>query len=178
MKAALYDRPGPAHEVLQVGDLPDPDPAPGEVRVRLVFSGINPGDTKKRDGWLGFPMPYPRVIPHSDGSGVIDAVGKGVPAARVGERVWVYGAQSYRPFGTAAELTTVPQEKAVQLPDGADFATGACLGIAARTAHRCVFADGPVAGQTVLVAGGAGSVGHAGVALAAWGGARVIATGG
>src|SRR5918998_5875195 len=94
----------------------------GEVRVRLAASGINPGDTKKREGWLGSPMPYPRVVPHSDGAGVIDAVGDGVPAARIGERVWVWGAQSYRPFGTAAEFVVVPQEKAVPLPGGVDFA--------------------------------------------------------
>lgn len=156
--------------------MPEPVPGAGEVRVRLAASGINPGDTKKRDGWLGSPMPYPRVIPHSDGAGVIDAVGEGVPANRVGERVWGWGAQSYRPFGTAAELVAVQGDRAVPLPDGVDFATGACLGISARTAHRCVFADGPVAGLTLLVAGGAGNVGHAAVALASWGGARVIAT--
>jgi NADPH2:quinone reductase len=156
--------------------MPEPTPGPGEVRVRLARSGINPGDTKKREGWLSFPMPYPRVIPHSDGAGVIDAVGDGVAARRVGERVWVYGAQSYRPFGTAAEVVTVPTAMAVLLPDGVDLATGACIGISARTAHRCVFADGPVTGQTVLVAGGVGNVGHAAVALAAWGGARVLAT--
>ena len=146
MRAAWDERQGAARDVLVVGELPAPAPGPGEVRVRLAASGINPGDTKKRAGWLGFPMPYPRVVPHSDGAGVVDAVGDGVPAERVGERVWVYGAQSYRPFGTAAELVAVPQEKAVPLPDGVDFATGACLGISARTAHRCVFADGPVTG--------------------------------
>lgn len=176
MRAAWYERKGPARDVLVVGEMPEPVPAPGEVRVRLAVSGINPGDTKKREGWLGSPMPYPRVIPHSDGAGIIDAVGQGVPAARIGERVWVYGAQSYRPFGTAAELVTVPQERAVPLPDAVELATGACLGISARTAHRCVFADGPVEGQTLLVAGGAGNVGHAGVTLASWGGATVIAT--
>lgn len=176
MHAAWYDQKGPARDVLVVGELPTPTPGPGEVRVRLHASGINPGDTKKREGWLGSPMPYPRVVPHSDGAGEIEAVGDGVPLARVGERVWVYGAQSYRPFGTAAEFVAVPQEKAVPLPEDVDVATGACLGVSARTAHRCVFADGPVAGQTVLVAGGAGNVGHAAVALATWGGARVIAT--
>src|SRR5688500_3135129 len=108
MRAAWYERKGPARDVLVVGEMPEPVPGPGEVRVRLAASGINPGDTKKREGWLGFPMPYPRVIPHSDGAGVVDAVGDGVPQARVGERVWVWGAQSYRPFGTAAELVAVP----------------------------------------------------------------------
>ena len=112
MRAAWYERPGPAAEVLQVGELPDPEPGPGEVRVRIRFSGINPGDTKKRADWLGFGMPFPRVVPHSDGSGVIDAVGEGVDAGRIGQRVWVHGAQSYRAFGTAAELTVVPAELA------------------------------------------------------------------
>ena len=176
MRAAWYERKGPARDVLVVGELPEPTPGPGEVRVHLAASGINPGDIKKREGWLGSPMPYPRVVPHSDGAGVIDAVADGVPAARIGERVWVWGAQSYRPFGTAAEFVAVPQDKAVPLPDGVDVATGACLGISARTAHRCVFADGPVGGKTLLVAGGAGNVGHAAIALAAWGGASVIAT--
>lgn len=176
MRAAWYERKGSARDVLVVGELPDPAPGAGEVRVRLAVSGINHGDTKKREGWLGSPMPYPRVIPHSDGAGVIDSVGQGVPASRVGERVWVWGAQSYRPFGTAAELVAVPEDRAVPLPAGVDPALGACLGISARTAHRCVFADGPVAGRTFLVAGGAGNVGHAAVALASWAGATVIAT--
>jgi len=176
MRAAWYEQKGPARDVLVVGEMPEPVPERGEVRVRLHTSGINPGDTKKREGWLGSPMPYPRVVPHSDGAGVIDAVGDGVPRERMGERVWVYGAQSYRPFGTAAEFVAVPQEQAVPLLDGVDFATGACLGISTRTAHRCVYADGPVAGHRVLVAGGVGNVGHAAVALAAWGGATVIAT--
>lgn len=176
MRAAWYEFKGPAHDVLVVGEMLEPEPEPGEVRVRLATSGINPGDTKKREGWLGSPMSDPRVIPHSDGAGVIDAVGDRVPRERVGERVWVWGAQSYRPFGTAAEFVALPQDKAVPLPDDVDFATGACLGISARTAHRCVFADGPVKGQTVLVAGGAGNVGYAAVALAAWGGATVVAT--
>lgn len=176
MRAAWYERKGPAADVLVVGEMPAPTPGPGEVRVRLAYSGINPGDTKKREGWLGSGMPYPRVIPHSDGAGVIDAVGAGAPDARIGERVWVWGAQSYRPFGTAAEFVVVPQEKAPPLPPDIAFPVGACLGISARTAHRGVFADGPVAGRTVLVAGGAGNVGLAAVGLAAWGGATVIAT--
>ena len=109
VRAVWYDRQGPASEVLQVGELPDPEPEPGEVRVRMRYSGVNPGDTKKRRGWLGSSMPYPRVIPHSDGAGVIDAVGSDVVRSRVGRRVWVYGAQSYRPFGTAAQYTVVPR---------------------------------------------------------------------
>lgn len=117
MQAAWYDRQGAAADVLQIGELPDPEPAAGEVRVRLTVSAVNPGDTKKRSGWLGNPMAFPRVIPHSDGVGVIDAVGTGANSGRVGERVWVYGAQSYRPFGTAAQLTVVPDHLAVALPE-------------------------------------------------------------
>ena len=149
MQAIFYDRQGPAAEVLQVGELPDPEPGPGEVRVRLRYSGINPGDTKKREGYFGSAMPYPRVIPHSDGAGVIDRVGDGVDPGRVGRRVWVYGAQSYRPYGTAATYTVVPEATAVDLPDEVDDRLGACLGIPGITAHRTVFADGSVAGLTV-----------------------------
>jgi NADPH2:quinone reductase len=144
VRAAWYERQGPASEVLQVDELPDPEPGQGEVRVRMRFSGVNPGDTKKRRGWLGSSMPYPRVIPHSDGAGVIDAVGEGVDPGRVGQRVWVYGAQPYRPYGTAAELTVVPADQAPKLPDGVSDEVGACLGIPGITAHRAVFADGPV----------------------------------
>ena len=176
MRAAWYERQGPASEVLQVGELPDPEPGTGEVRVRMRFSGVNPGDTKKRRGWLGSSMPYPRVIPHSDGAGVIDAVGDGVDPARVGHRVWVYGAQSYRPYGTAAELTVVPTDLAVDLPDSVSDEIGACLGIPGITAHRAVFADGPVEGATVLVHGLLGGVGTIAAQLAHWGGARVIGT--
>ena len=113
MLAAWYERPGPAAEVLQVGEMAALEPGRGEVRVRVNLSGVNPGDTKKRGDWVGCGMPYPRIVPHSDGSGVVDAVGDGVDAARVGRRVWVYGAQSYRPFGTAAQLTVVPAEQAL-----------------------------------------------------------------
>src|SRR3954447_14395137 len=142
MRAAWYDRPGAAAEVLQVGEMPDPEPGPGEVRVRIAVSGVNPGDTKKRGDWVGHGMPYPRVIPHSDGAGVIDATGDDVDRARLGERVWVYGAQSYRAFGTAAQLTVVPDEQAVALPDNVSDELGACLGIRGITAHRAVFTDG------------------------------------
>ena len=176
MRAVWYDRQGPAAEVLQVGDLPDPETGPGEVRVRLSFSGINPGDTKKRRGWLGSEMPYPRVIPHSDGAGVIDQVGSGVDPSRVGRRVWVYNAQSYRAFGTAAEYTVLPDRLAVDLPGEVDDATGACLGIPGITAHRAVFADGPVDGATVLVHGALGGVGSVAAQLAAWAGATLITT--
>jgi NADPH:quinone reductase len=174
--AAWYDEQGPAAEVLRVGELAEAVPGPGEVRVRLTFSGINPGDVKKRQAWLGSTMAFPRVVPHSDGAGVIEAVGPGVDAARVGTRVWVYGAQSYRPFGTAAQTTVVPAALAVPLPDSVDDETGACLGIPGITAHRAVFADGPVTGQTVLVHGVRGAVGSMAAQLARWGGATVIGT--
>src|SRR5215203_6013224 len=113
MIAAWYERPGPAAEVLQVGEMAASKPGPGEVRVQVGLSGVNPGDAKKRGDWLGYGMPFTRIVPHSDGSGVIEAVGDGVDSSRVGQRVWVYGAQSYRPFGTAAQLTVVPAEQAV-----------------------------------------------------------------
>jgi NADPH2:quinone reductase len=176
MRAVWYDRQGPAGEVLQAGELAAPEPGPGEVRVQVTRSGVNPGDTKKRRGWLGSAMPFPRVIPHSDGAGVIESAGEGVDPARVGQRVWVFGAQSYRPFGTAAELTVVPAGQAVRLPDGVSDEMGACLGIPGITAHRAVFSDGPVAGLTVLVQGMLGAVGTLAAQLAAWGGATVIGT--
>jgi NADPH2:quinone reductase len=162
--------------------MPDPHPGPGEVRIALSVSGISPGDLKKRAGWQDSPMPYPRVIPHSDGAGVIDETGPGVPAGRTGEPAWCYGAQSYRPFGTAAEYTVVPAALAVPLPapagplTAADLAEqAACLGIAGITGYRAVFADGPVTGLSVLVHGAAGGVGSIAVQLARRGGARVAA---
>jgi len=174
VRAVWYDQQGPAGEVLHGGDLPDPEPDPGEVRVRVP--GVNPGDTKKRRGWLGSVLPFPRVIPHSDGAGVVDATGGGVDPARIGHRVWIYGAQSYRPFGTAARLAVVPAHLAVDLPADATDEVGACLGIPGITAHRTVFADGPVDGLTVLVHGVLGGVGALAAQLARWGGATVIGT--
>jgi NADPH:quinone reductase len=176
MIAAWYDRQGPAAEVLQVGELPTADPGAGEVRVRLVLSGVSPGDVKKRQAWLGYPMPFDRIVPHSDGAGVIEAVGPGVDAARLGQRVWVYGAQSYRPFGTAAETTIVPDRLAVTLPDRVSDQIGACLGIPGITAHRAVFADGPVTGRSVVVHGVRGAVSSLAGQLARWAGAQVIGT--
>jgi len=176
MLAAWYERPGPAADVRQVGEMADPEPGPGEVGVRVSVSGINPGDTKKRGDWVRHGLPFPRIVPHSDGSGTIDAVGPGVDPGRVGQRVWVHGAQSYRPFGTAAQLTVVPADQAVELPDEVDDETGACLGIPGITAHRAVFGDGPVAGKTVLVQGALGAVGSLAAQLAHWGGATVIGT--
>jgi NADPH:quinone reductase len=175
MRAAWYERQGEAADVLQVGLLEQPTPGPGEVRVRIHASGVNPSDTYGRRGGAA-PMAFPRVIPHQDGAGVIESVGPGVPAERVGERAWVYEATWNRPGGTAAEFCVVPAQRAVRLPDTVDFDAGACLGIPALTAHRAVFADGPVTGQTLLVTGGAGAVGTAAVQLAKWGGATVLAT--
>jgi NADPH2:quinone reductase len=177
MHAAWYERKGPAREVLQVGQLAVPEPGPGEVRVHVHVSGVNPSDTKGRGGWGGnTTMLYPRIVPHQDGAGVIDAVGADVPPSRVGERVWLYEAQRGRPFGTAAEYVVVPSGNAVCLPDHVSFTDGACLGVPAMTAHRCLFADGPVAGQVVLITGAAGGVGQYAVQLAKWGGTTVIAT--
>jgi NADPH2:quinone reductase len=176
MIGAWYDRQGPAAEVLEVGELPAPEPDAGEIRVKVVLSGINPGDTKKRAGWPGSPMIYPRVVPHSDGAGVIDKVGAGINPDRIGQRVWTYGAQSYRPFGTAAQFTCVPDQQAVSLPDEVSDELGACLGIPGITAHRTVFSDGPVAGKIVLVHGVLGAVSSLAAQLAHWGGATVIGT--
>ena len=177
MRAAYYEAKGPARDVLRVGDLELPQPARGEVRIRVHASGVNPTDTKSRGGFRGnTSMPFPRIIPHQDGAGVIEAVGDGVPQSRVGERVWIYEAQWQRPFGTAAEFVSLPSTQAVRLPDGVEFVEGACLGIPAMTAHRCVFADGDVRGKTVLVSGGAGAVGFYAIQLAKWGGATVLTT--
>src|SRR5436190_21039691 len=176
MLAAWYERPGPAAEVLEVGEMADPEAGHGEVRVRVALSGVNAGDAKKRGDWLGYGMPFRRIVPHSDGSGVIDAVGEGVDPGRVGQRVWLHGAQSYRPFGTAAALTAVPAEQAVELPNEVTDETGACLGIPGITAHRAIFGDGPVAGTTILVHGVLGAVGSLAAQLARWGGATVVGT--
>jgi len=175
MRAAWYERQGPADEVLQVGQREQPAPARDEVRVRIHASGVNPSDTYGRSGRQG-PMTFPWVIPHQDGAGVIEAVGEGVPATRVGERVWVYEATWNRPGGTAAEFCVVPARRAVRLPDSVDFDAAACLGIPAMTAHRAVFASGSVQGETILVTGGAGAVGSTAIQLAVWGGATVLAT--
>ena len=177
MKAAYYESKGAARAVLRVGERPLPQPEENEVRVRVHVSAVNPSDTKARGGMRVKEMLFPVVIPHQDGAGVIDAVGPGIDPARVGERVWVYEANLNRPFGTAAQYTCVPAHKAVKLPADVDFTIGACLGIPVMTAHRCVFADGPVSGKTVLVHGGAGAVGYYAVQLAKLGAAaRVIAT--
>lgn len=177
MKAAFYEAVGPAKEVLRIADIPEPQPAAGEVRVRVQWSGVNPSDVKSRAGLRSKVPAFPRVIPHSDGSGVIDAVGEGVSPARVGERVWLWNAAWGRPHGTACEALCLPQQQAVRLPDGVSGEAGACLGIPALTALHAVLMDGGVAGKTVLVAGGAGAVGHYAVQMASQlGAARVIST--
>lgn len=176
MKAAWFESFGSARDVLKVGERPDPVPAAGEVLVRLSMSAVNPSDVKKRAGSFPSLLDEGYVIPHSDGAGVIAAVGEGVPEDRIGERVWVYQAQYARRFGTAAEMLAIDQNRAVILPDAAGFDVGACLGIPAMTAHRCVFADGPVGDLSVLVTGGAGRVGHYAIQWASRAGAKVIAT--
>src|SRR5258708_701262 len=175
MKAALYDRYGPAAEVLKVVEVDRPEPGPGQVRVRMQVSGINPTDWKARAG--ATPRPIDGFqIPHHDGAGVIDAVGDGVDPGRVGQRVGTWLAASGNRWGTAAQWCVLPARQAVPLPDGASAELGACLGVPAMTAHRCLFADGPVDGKNVLVAGGAGAVGHFAIELAKFGNARVVAT--
>lgn len=177
MKAVFYERLGPAREVLQFAEVPQPEPAPGEVRVRVQWSGVNPSDVKTRMGVRGPGMPYPRVIPHSDGMGVVDAVGAGVPAGRIGQRVWLWNAARARAHGTACEWLCLPQEQAVPLPEGVSGEAGACFGIPALTALHAVLMDGGVAGKTVLVQGGAGAVGHYAVQFASqFGAAKVLAT--
>jgi NADPH:quinone reductase-like Zn-dependent oxidoreductase len=174
MHAIQWHRNGPASEVLHMVELPTPQPGPGELLVRVHASGINPHDTKARAGWRGVMHEGGPVIPHSDGAGVVAAVGEGVPAARIGERVWVFGARHGR--GTCAEFVALPAAQAVPLPDGVAMVQGACLGVPCLTAHLALFSDGPIAGRTVLVQGGAGAVGMAAVRFAARAGARVIAT--
>ena len=176
MRAAWYEKQGPAKDVLTVGEMPDPHPAAGEVRIRIAASGINPGDIKKREDAFSYGMPYPRIIPHSDGAGHVDEVGDGVPSDWLTHPVWCFGAQSYRPFGTAAEFTVVPVDQVARLPQPVSMEQGACLGIPGITAHRAVHVAGDVRGRTVLVQGAAGSVGLCAVQLARQAGAQVIGT--
>src|SRR6185312_9015858 len=175
MRAALYRDMGEAAEVFCVEEVERPEPGPGEVLVRVHASGVNPTDYKARSGAVPRPI-EDFQIPHQDGAGVIEAVGAGVDSGRVGERVWLWLAAAGRRWGTCAEWTTVPERQAVSLPDGASFEFGASLGVPAMTAHYCLLADGPVTGQTVLVAGGAGTVGHFAIELAKRAGARVVTT--
>jgi NADPH:quinone reductase len=176
VKAVWYERAGPAADVLTFGEMPTPLAGPGEVRVRLEASGVNPADVGRRAGaYRG--MEFARVIPNSDGAGIIDQVGDGVTRLKLGQRVWLFnGQRNGRAFGTAAEYIALAEHLVTPLPDSLSFAQGATLGIPAMTAWCCLFCDGPIAGKTVLVTGGAGAVGHYAVQLAKWGGARVIAT--
>ena len=175
MKAAWYRRNGLAQDVLEVGELPTPQPAAGEVRVRMHTSGVNPSDVKSR---LKRPLNAALVVPHSDGAGVIDAVGAGVPPERIGQRVWLWNAQWQRTLGTACEHVALPAAQAVPLPDGVGFDEAACFGIPALTALQAVHLAGPLAGQTVLVTGAGNAVGHCVTQLAVLQGARVIGTAG
>lgn len=178
MKAITYSAFGLPEDVLSLQEIGTPDPAAGEVRVALQYSGVNPSDAKARAGSRpGVTKPaFDLIIPHSDGSGVIEAVGDGVDPARIGQRVWIWNGQWQRAFGTAAEAICLPSDQAVALPDGVSFEAGATLGIPGLTAAHAVFGGGEIAGQTLLISGGAGAVGHNAVQLAKWGGAKVIAT--
>ena len=173
MRAAQYPT---ATGVIELVELPDPEPGPGEVLVEVHVSGVNPTDWKGRERGGATVEGLARVIPDQDGAGVVVAVGDGVDPGRVGERVWLYLAQWQRDHGTAAELIALPSAQAVALPDGVSLELGAGLGVPAMTAHRCLFGDGPLRGEPVLVHGGAGAVGHAAIELARWGGARVATT--
>jgi NADPH2:quinone reductase len=176
VKAVWYERTGAAPTVLTFGEMPTPEAGPGEVRVRLEASGVNPADVGRRGGSYR-AMEFPRVIPNSDGAGVIDQIGDGVTGLNVDQRVWLFnGQRNGRAFGTAAEYITLADYLVTPLPDDLSFAAGATLGIPCMTAWCCLFGDGPITGQTVLVTGGAGAVGHYAVQLAKWGGALVIAT--
>lgn len=175
MKAAWYRSNGLARDVLELGELPTPQPGAGEVRVKLHTSGVNPSDVKSR---AKRPLIAERIVPHSDGAGVIDAVGEGVPTSRVGERVWLWNAQWQRPLGTACEWVALPAAQAVALPDGVDFEAAACFGIPALTAIEAVRLAGPLQGRTVLVTGAGNAVGHYATQLAVLQGATVIGTAG
>jgi len=175
MRAVYYEKNGAADEVLHVGEVDTPQPGPGEVRVRLKTSGVNPSDVKTRAG-TARKIAFPRVIPHSDGAGEIDAVGAGVPKSRIGERVWTWNGQWKRPFGTAAECIVLPEVQAVKLPDAVSFEAGACLGIPALTAWHAIDIAGTKSGMTMLIAGGAGAVAHYAIQFAKARGAFVLTT--
>jgi len=177
MRAAIYERTGSAGEVLQLVEIERPEPKAGEVRIKLEWSGVNPSDVKSRAGSRSKLLPFPRITPHSDGAGVIDAVGENVPKARLGERVWTWNAAWGRPNGTAAEYVTLPSAQAVRLPDNVGTDVGACLGIPALTAFHAVEVDGGVRDKTVLIAGGAGAVGYYAIQFARLlGAANIIST--
>lgn len=173
MKAAWYERNGAAGDVLTLGEMPTPEPGPGEVRVRLHVSGANPSDVKSR---RGRPPAFLRIVPHSDGAGIIDAAGDGVSKGRIGERVWIWNGQWKRAFGTSAEYIVVPQAQAVPLDERTDFDAGACMGIPGLTAIQAVRLAEPCEGKTILVTGAAAAVGHYVTQIATLRGARVIGT--
>ncbi|HKS60869.1 MAG TPA: NADPH:quinone reductase [Xanthobacteraceae bacterium] len=174
MRAAYYEKNG-STDVLHVGEVDTPQPGPGEVRVKLKTSGVNPSDVKTRAG-TARKIAFPRVIPHSDGAGEIDAVGAGVPNSRIGERVWTWNGAWKRPFGTAAEYIVLPEIQAVTLPDVVSFEAGACLGIPALTAWHAIDIAGTKSGMTLLIAGGAGAVAHYAIQFAKARGAVVLTT--
>jgi NADPH:quinone reductase len=176
MRAAYYTQLGSARDVLRLGEIDTPAPGPGEIRVRVHVSGVNPSDWKARLRGRGAGLPFPLIVPHSDGAGIVEAVGAGVEARHVGQRVWVLNAQWKRPFGTAAEYVVLPQKYVIPLPDGVDLADGACFGIPFLTAQRAITFDGTVTGQTLLIVGGAGAVGHHAIQIAKAKGARVLTT--
>jgi NADPH:quinone reductase len=175
MRAAYYEKNGSAAEVLHVAEVETPQPGPGEVRIKLKTSGVNPSDVKTRAG-LARKIAFPRVIPQSDGAGVIDVVGAGVSALRVGERVWTWNGAWKRPFGTAAEYIVLPETQAVKLPDTVSFEAGACLGIPALTAWHAIDIAGTNSDMTLLIAGGAGAVSHYAIQFAKARGATVLTT--
>jgi NADPH2:quinone reductase len=178
MRAAWYETAGAARDVLTIGEMPDPVAGPGEVLVRVAVSSVHPSDVKLRAG--GRPgvdgIGWPRIVPHSDGAGTIEAVGAGIDAARIGQRVWLWNGQWQRAQGTCAELIALPAAQAVALPDAASFEAGACMGIPAMTAHACLFPEGDPAGKTVLITGGAGAVSFYAIQMAKAAGARVLTT--
>ena len=159
---------------MKTGELTDPEPAPGEVLIRLHASAVNPSDVKARAG--SRPIRWPKLIPNSDGAGIIERIGAGVTTHKVGDRVWTFNGQWDRPFGTSAQMIALPAALAVPLPKSLTWEQGACLGIPVMTAHRCLFADGPVKGKNVLVTGGAGVVAHYAIQLAKWAGAATVLT--
>ena len=175
MKAVWYEQIGTADDVLRYGNIDDPEASDGEVLVRIRTSGVNPSDVKTRGGARG-KLQFPRIIPHSDGAGKIEAVGNGVDKNRIGERVWLWNGAFGRAFGTCAEYIALPAEQAVEMPENTPFEAGACMGIPASTAYHGVFSGGSVKNKTVLVTGGAGAVGHYAIQLAKWDGAQVITT--
>lgn len=173
MRAAYFCKMGMAKEVLEVGMIKKPQPKANEVLVQIHSSGVNPSDCKRRAGGRG-EMEAKMIVPHSDGAGIIVKTGSGVSTSRIGEKVWLWNAQWNRDFGTAAEFISIDSNQAVHLPNKSSFEEGACLGIPAVTAHRCLFSDGSIKGKSILIAGGTGSVGSCAIQLAKWGGASQV----